>query len=359
MPSTAQTASAATSTVAARTSQHFARLLQPALIISAALYWLLLSGCASISHNSTSSLALEESHLPTPDLTLRIDGLGPCTDQTDRTLRLRRFEPVTVLVHGCNASTGRFRTLAQVFAHQGQQTVCYAYDDRRRLSTVADELHLALDRLSAATETADLTLLGHSQGGLIARYALREQPAKPDTLARGRQRLITLSSPFSGIAAADHCASPLARVISLGLVVPICWVISGEKWYEITRASDFIQQPGRLQSSVGDHLLILTDERSSCRRREGGRCVEDDHVFSLDEQSLPAPALDERVVVEVLKAGHAEVVGSGNTIPQQLISLLQEKRILRQTPLSRLPRFQRYLAALYRQRPDSPTEGQP
>jgi pimeloyl-ACP methyl ester carboxylesterase len=359
MPTTALTTSAVTCATAARSNRCLTRSVQLLLLLTAAFCGLLLSGCASVSHDTTSSLALEDSNLPTPDLSLKIEGLGPCIDQPDRTIRLRSTEPVTVLVHGCNASAGRFRTLAQVFAHQGQQTVCYSYDDRRSLAAVATDLHLSLQRLSEAMEYSDLTLIGHSQGGLIARHALQESGNQDQTLAHGRQRLITLSSPFSGISAADHCASPLARVISLGLVVPVCWAISGEKWYEITHASDFISKPGRLQSSVERHLLIRTDERSSCRQREKERCVEDDYVFSLDEQVLPAGAVDERVVEEVIRVGHAAVVGTNNTIPRQLIALLQERQILRQTPLSSLPEFQRYLARLYRHQPEFASDSAP
>jgi hypothetical protein len=42
---------------------------------------------------------------------------------------------VTILVHGCFGSAGRFRPLAQVYAFQGQQTACFSYNDRNRLFT--------------------------------------------------------------------------------------------------------------------------------------------------------------------------------------------------------------------------------
>jgi pimeloyl-ACP methyl ester carboxylesterase len=285
--------------------------------------------------------------LPTPDVTLVIDGLGQCTDQADRSLRLKYGAPVNVLVHGCEASAGRFRTLAQVFAFQGQQTVCYSYNDRHSLTRVAADLRRRLEQLASATGRPPLTLIGHSQGGLIARHAMRESDEVAPALTGSRQRLVTISAPFAGISAADHCASPVARVISLGLVVPICWAISGEKWYEITHASDFMRKPGRLRPSVTGHLNVVTDERGSCRRADGETCLEDDFVFTLAEQTLPENGIDERVRSQVLKAGHAEVVGTGRDTPFKLIGLLQEQGVLNQTPVVRRLEFQRYLARVY------------
>ncbi len=312
--------------------------------------WCVLTACVSLPPDTGGTGALDESLLPPPDLELVIAGFGTCSDPTDAHLRLKRGEPVNVLVHGCYASTGRFRALAQVFARQGQQAICYRYDDRRSLPAVAGELRRGLDRLVSLSESPQLTLIGHSQGGLIARHALREDLPEARALSDGRQRLVTISSPFAGIAAADHCASTTARVISLGLVVPICWAISGEKWYEITRASDFMREPGRLQSSVSRHLLVLTDERDSCRRREAGRCLEDDFVFTLEEQTPPPQAIDPRVVRQTLNAGHAEVVGNGQEVPEQLIDLLVASDILSLPAVTEEEGRRAFLARLFTSR---------
>ncbi len=309
-----------------------------------------LAACSSLPPAPTGSGAIDTRHLPPPDLELAIEGFGTCTDPADTRLRLRHGEPVNVLVHGCFASTGRFRALAQVFAHQGQQAICYRYDDRRSLAGVAVELRQGLDRLAALSGTPPLTLIGHSQGGLIARHALRDDLPEAPALSQGRQRLVTLSSPFAGIAAASHCASTTARVVSLGLVVPICRIISGEKWYEITHASDFMRRPGRLLSSVSQHLLVLTDERGSCRRFESGRCLEDDFVFSLEEQTPPLQASDPRVVRHTLNVGHASVVGNGIEVPEKLIELLEQSGVLASPPTSDRAPFLEYLHGLYASR---------
>jgi len=49
-----------------------------------------------------------KSRLPPADISLTIPGLGPCTNNPDRTLHLNSQQPVTVLVHGCRGSTGNF-----------------------------------------------------------------------------------------------------------------------------------------------------------------------------------------------------------------------------------------------------------
>jgi hypothetical protein len=313
-----------------------------------------LTACTSMQHPEDRR-PIDSRYLPEPDLSLSIDGLGPCNDQADRSFQLKHGEPVTVLVHGCASSAGRYRSLAQVFAFKGQQTICYDYNDRASLDKVAGHLRQTLDSLSAQTASPEITLIGHSQGGLISRRALTTEHGASPILDQNRQRLITLSAPFSGISAADHCASPTARVISLGLVIPICMAISGDKWFEITHASDFIRKPGQLLPSVLEHLLIATDETESCRTEQDGQCLEDDYVFSLAEQILPSPHIDPVVKELTLKAGHAEIVGNGDQIPEKLIRALQQEGVLAATDPARVAAYRQLLESLYLDSPKPST----
>ncbi len=210
----------------------------------------LLAACTQPRRDDMALEAIDSRNLPQPDLTLDISGLGPCTDQADRRIQISAQDPMVVLVHGCFASSGRFRALAEVFAFQGQQAICFNYDDRDSLKSVGRDLRRALNRLAEALDQQPITLIGHSQGGLISRYALTETEFAAPALTASQQRLLTISAPFSGISAADHCASTTARVLSLGLVIPICMAISGDKWYEITHASDFMRFPGALNPGV-------------------------------------------------------------------------------------------------------------
>lgn len=308
----------------------------------------LLSACATPVPDDPELATIDTRHLPSPDLTLDIDGLSPCTTSPDNTLHLNSRQPVTVIVHGCFASAARFRALSQVFAFHGQQSVCFNYDDRDSLDKSAAELTAALEQLEAALENHKLTIIGHSQGGLIARRALSERAVKPWRVDTESVELVTISSPFGGIAAADHCASTTARWISLGLVMPICKLISGDKWYEITRPSPFIQQPGGLLPQVQRHVKIVTDENNTCRRYgDEGRCVEDDFVFSVAEQYFERVDGAKQVDNVEVAAGHAEIVGDYRVAPRKLIALLQRKGVMRNTEAKRLRELETLLAHLY------------
>jgi hypothetical protein len=315
-----------------------------------------LTACTSIQQRAEDRRPIDSRYLPEPDLNLSIDGLGPCNDQADRSFQLKRGAPITVLVHGCASSAGRYRSLAQVFAFKGQQTLCYDYNDRASLDKVAGHLRQTLDSLSAQAGNPEITLIGHSQGGLISRRALTTEHGESPNLDLSRQRLITLSAPFSGIRAADHCASPTARIISLGLVIPLCMAISGDKWFEITHASDFIRKPGQLNPQVTEHLLIATDETESCRTEQDGQCLEDDYVFSLAEQILPTPHIDPVVKALTLKAGHAEIVGNGDQIPEKLIRALEQEGVLATSDPAKVVAYRRLLEALYLNNPKTSTQ---
>jgi hypothetical protein len=307
-----------------------------------------LSGCSTPAPTAPNLVRIDTTNLPPPDLALKIAGLSPCTATPDATLHLNSKEPVNIIVHGCMGSAALFRSLAQVFAFHGQQTICFSYDDRDSLMQSSAELIDALRSLSAGMKSRRMTVIGHSQGGLVSRKALIKEREDRFLAGNASLELVTISAPYAGIAAADHCASPKARYLSLGLVIPICKLISGNKWYEITHPSSFIQQPGELLDQVATHLKIVTDETDTCRDYDqNGKCVEDDFVFSLDEQyfePVDAASCVENIVVS---AGHVEIVGDHDVAPKKLIDLLQQKGIMHQTPPARQNALSTLLARLY------------
>jgi hypothetical protein len=309
---------------------------------------LLLTGCAPALNRDPELLVIDRGRLPVADLNLNIPGLGPCTDSAERGLQLTSHEPVVILVHGCLGSAGRFRALAEVFAFHGQQTACFSYNDRDSMMESSAQLIAALDALSAEMGTARFTVIGHSQGGLVARKALVAERPKPLEQGATSLRLVTISSPFAGISSAETCGSTVAKVATLGLIVPVCQLISGDKWFEITAASDFIRQPGKLLGQVDGYLKIVTDERGTCRRiGADGSCAESDYVFSLAEQYFP-PIDNESPVTDILvKAGHVEIAGDQRVTPVKLISILQERGIMRKTEPERKAALDTLLAELY------------
>ncbi|KPK49955.1 MAG: hydrolase [Thiotrichales bacterium SG8_50] len=307
-----------------------------------------LAGCAVSPTYVPETQPLEPGRLPAPDVVMKISGLGPCTDAADRSVHLNSHQPVTVLVHGCKGSAGRFRSLAQLYAFHGQQAVCFSYDDRASLVHSSDELVTALEELSGHMQNRQLSVLGHSMGGLVARKALER--TRPDPWQRDdvNLKLLTISAPFAGIGIAEHCGYKTAHWLTLGIVPAICMAITGDNWYEITSASEFIRRPGPLLPSVQRYLKIVTDERDTCRRRgENGRCVASDYVFSLDEQYQPLIDSAPQLINVEVDAGHVEIVGDKNIIPRKLLAILQEQNMLAPTPPERRAALERLLAELY------------
>lgn len=317
-------------------------------IVIATCALLNLNGCAS-DRTDPSLLTFDQSRLPAADLSLTIPHLGPCTNNPDRTLHLSSQQPVTVLVHGCRGSTGNFRALAEVMAFQGQQTACFDYDDRDSLMRSSAQLAASLDTLAGQMRNKRITVIGHSQGALISRKALVASRPDPMQDKQAQLRLVTISGPFSGIASAEPCGSPSLfwRVATLGMVKQVCQIISGDKWFEITSASDFIRQPGDLREQVSSYLKIDTDERDACYRNEDGTCKAKDYTFSLEEQYY-APVDHAPLVKNVeVKAGHVEIVGDQRVAPHKLITVLQQNGILNQTEAQRSAAFNQLLTRLY------------
>lgn len=132
------------------------------------------------------------------------------------------------------------------------------------------------------------------------------------------------------------------------MVPGICKVVTGDNWFEITSASEFIRRPGPLLPTVQRFLKIVTDERNSCRRRDAnGRCIESDYVFSLGEQYQPVVDRLPRLTNVEVEAGHVEIVGDRNVVPRKLLAILQQEGMLAPTPPERRVALERLLADLY------------
>jgi hypothetical protein len=257
-------------------------------------------------------------------------------------------QPIHVLVHGCFGSSGQFRGLAQVLAFHGQQSACFTYDDRARLVDSATQLRQAVTQLAEASHGAQITVIGHSQGALVARKALTEEvlaPAGADHAAD--LRLVTVSGPFSGIESARTCGKAWLYPLTLGLLPASCYLITGAKWADISYSSRFILEPGKLSPRVVDYLKIDTDERNTCRREEGGRCLESDEIFSLAEQQVQPTQTDARMKRVLVNAGHVEIVGDRRVAPVKLLAVLQAQGVLRPTAPERLSAFEHLLSVVY------------
>lgn len=230
---------------------------------------------------------------------------------------------------GCHSSPEQLVPLARELEAQGQQTLCFSYDDRQTLERSARRLVTALETLKPHLVSRYITVLGHSQGGLIARRALvRDRPRALRDDGTFRYELVTVSSPFHGIESAAPCGSILLHVVTLGATVGVCHLVAGGKWAQIYPRSSFMRHPGALIPSVERHLKIVTDERDSCRARDGaGRCLHSDYVFSLGEQYTRVVDDDVRAHSTEIKAGHAEIVGETGGPPLKLMQLLEAGQV--------------------------------
>lgn len=307
-----------------------------------------LPACSTSSNYVAQSQPIESGNLPEPNSEVEIANLGSCTDATDRRLRFNSNYPITVLVHGCNGSAGRFRSLAQLYAFHGQQTFCYSYDDRDSLIDSSAKLVIALQKLSTFTINKNISVIGHSMGGLVARKAMENNNLNFWKNADVNIKLITVSAPLAGIEAANSCSSSTINWLSFGIVPAICWGITGNNWDQITSRSNFIKYPKPLLPFVQRYLKVVTNEQSTCRKIDKkGVCIESDYVFKLSEQYHPVIDSDSIVTNIQVDAGHVEIVGYKGVAPRKLLDILQQENMLSATSPERQLALELLLAKLY------------
>lgn len=297
------------------------KIMTPASVSFTLLF--MLSGCTSTEQATTTQIESVAKQ------SLQIPRLKHCSDIDNNTINIDPNTPLTVIVHGCFSSAGKFRALSKVYDLNDQQAVCFEYDDRDSLETSSGELVFALNQLSKYNPDQPLHVIGHSQGGLVARRALTLDREDKQTIHSEHIKLTTVSSPFNGINASSHCGITSLRILSLGIVDLICYAVTGEKYQQIPPNVDFMTTPGELSPLVSQHLLIKTDERNQCRRMdENQRCIEDDYVFSIEEQSNTTVDAFSEIIPITVEIGHVKIVGNEVFTPTTLINILKEQQLL-------------------------------
>lgn len=109
-----------------------------------------------------------------------------------------------LLVHGLDEPGGIWDQLAPALTGDGHTVIRFDYANDQAIARSADELGFALRRLHALG-FAELDLVCHSMGGLVARDALTREPSAGQIPSVGT--LITLGTPHGG--------SPWARLRSV------------------------------------------------------------------------------------------------------------------------------------------------
>jgi len=291
----------------------------PASPLGVALIWLYGSEVRWLTLLLTACGGATPGSLVLPPDTEPVPGVASCTEDGDDTLDPDL--PLVLLVHGNRSTRYRFAAFAGALAEHDRQVLCYRWDQKGRLSTAASDLAGALEALDGRTPA--LTVLGHSLGGLIARRSLVE--AELDHFVD----LVTVATPFAGVASARTCSRGWARAFSFGAVAALCRRFTrGAMWRDFHPGASFILEPGTLGPRVQRHLHVITDERFTCRTRcASGRCAQDDFVFRTTEQETRYVG-DPRLEEAPLAAGHGRVVGDRESVPSGLLELLRDYQIL-------------------------------
>ncbi len=163
----------------------------------------------------------------------------------------RAGEDVVVLVHGFMASAGVFRPLRTRLERAGLHVASFTHAPGAGVRSIARRLARLVDRLP---HDARVTVVGHSLGGVVARYYVQELGGHARV-----QRTISLAAPFRGVdvprllVGADlHAQSALLDRLRRGAAA------CGVPHTSVIAAADTLVQPRAASLGFGD-VVVLPD----------------------------------------------------------------------------------------------------
>jgi alpha-beta hydrolase superfamily lysophospholipase len=221
--------------------------------------------------------------------------------------------PVTVIVRGWSQKdyarnpeafdqeNSHLFSLAGELRDAGENVFLFFYDrESQTLDQAAGRLNTALMHLYQTFMRHDITVFGHSMGGLIARRAM----TRGQTVDQMGFNLLlfTVASPFAGHWAADWAPDILIRSFS------------GAAATQMASGGNFIRNPGRLGSRV-THIKVVTNEHST-----------GDDVLDVDDQENSAVDNDpRRLETYTENDGHSSIFTSEIKV-RPMIRKAQERR---------------------------------
>lgn len=291
-------------------------------VVSVAWVALSASGCAAVPVSLV--------RVGPTDPGVSVSGLLPCGGAGGGEVELDPDRPLVLFVPGRDDPGTRYRELATRFEQEGRQAACFDYHGRESIAESSGRLIRALEQLEARLSPSRLLLVGHGQGGLIARRALvRERPDALRTRDGFTYGLVTVAAPLGGVQSSADCGRLWIHVLTLGASALACHLVAGESWQELLPGSGLVTHPGTLLGQVRQALEIVTNERGACRRRGvEGTCAVPDSRFSLAEQANQVVEGDPRLRRIEVTAGHEEIVGEVGAPPEKLIALLETEGLL-------------------------------
>jgi pimeloyl-ACP methyl ester carboxylesterase len=122
----------------------------------------------------------------------RVVGSLPWRSRADDTLDAIGSHPVpVVLVHGLFGDATNFTSLRRHLARHGiRRFSSFGYLPRIDYPRLARRLHEHIDTVRRATSADQVDVVGHSLGGLLARYLVQTANGSPV------RRLVTLGTPY-------------------------------------------------------------------------------------------------------------------------------------------------------------------
>jgi pimeloyl-ACP methyl ester carboxylesterase len=145
-------------------------------------------------------------------------------------LRPRDSAPLTVLVHGTNASPLQFLAACWYLRRHRIPYYCAAYNSRQSVAESVHEVQVHVEAELRRRHQPGIALIGHSQGGLIARLVARKLQRVPGIPPV--KLCVTLNAPQRGARLA-HARNWISTRLGLGVA---------QAYADMCQGSAFVQE---------------------------------------------------------------------------------------------------------------------
>lgn len=193
-----------------------------------------------------------------------------------------------LLVHGAGGSAQDFRQLIENLDDEYWQYWVYIYPSGIRLQSAAEALARIVKGLHENYQTAPVSVVAHSMGGLVTRAALQQlRDIDSDAVI---DRLVTISTPWQGHPAARYGVEHAP--------------ISLPSWLDMLPESDFIKAV--VANPPPPPHLVIFGEKS---RKKFYLPTRNDGTIGVESASYQ-PIIDQAAAVSDYPLGHVEILHS-------------------------------------------------
>ena len=118
----------------------------------------------------------------------------PSVESDPTTERYQDKSPIVLFIHGLRGQADTFDAIREYLRSSGLRTASVTYDGRKSLAVSAREVSEQVESVLSKDTDTRLILVGHSMGGLIARYWVEDPAVSSERVAR----IITVGTPHGG-----------------------------------------------------------------------------------------------------------------------------------------------------------------